>query len=90
MMLPRTGSHSLLFTDPVRYFSETYSRGYAEGFAAGFTAGMAKAILTVAEAGGLRVSLEQRDRILETSDTAALEGWLRRAATVTSAEQILG
>lgn len=45
--------------------------------------GEAQAILTVLEARGVRVTDEERARILASTDLAQLERWLRVAATAT-------
>jgi hypothetical protein len=91
-MISRTGPQALLFTDPVRYFHETYCQGYDEGYAKGFrdgyAKGMAKAILIVLEARGVAMSPKLRERVLESTDVATLERWLRRAVTATSEEQL--
>jgi hypothetical protein len=66
-----------------QYQSE-FARTY---FAQGEARGEAKAILTVLEARGLRVTAAQRERVLTCTDLAQLEGWVRKAVTVkTTAE----
>ena len=50
--------------------------------------GEAVAILRVLEARNLKVSEAQRSRILKCSDTATLERWVRRAATVATTDQV--
>jgi hypothetical protein len=51
--------------------------------------GLALALLSVLGARGLAVSESERTRILACSDEAALERWLRRAATATSVADVL-
>jgi hypothetical protein len=61
-MLSRTGPQALLFTDPVRYFRETYCQGHGY-HAEGLLKGKAEALLIVLEARGLSVSPEVRERV---------------------------
>jgi hypothetical protein len=49
----------------------------------------ADAILQVLEARSVAVSPEQRQRILECSDPDRLDGWLRRAAVASSADEVM-
>lgn len=52
-----------------------------------FNEGQAKTICAVLEARGLAISEEQRERILGATESAELERWARKAATVkTTAE----
>jgi hypothetical protein len=46
--------------------------------------------LVVLRARGLVVSPEVEERVKRCTDIALLDEWLRRAVTVTSAEQIFG
>ena len=62
----------------------------AEGKAEGRAEGEARALLAVLEARGLAVSEPLRQRILSCSDLARLETRLARAATATSASEVLG
>jgi hypothetical protein len=57
-------------------------RGRAEGEARA----KADAIVAVLEARGIVLSMEMRDRVLGCTDVKTLELWIRRAATVASAE----
>ncbi len=52
--------------------------------------GRAESILTVLSARGLVISEEVRQRILATTEPQTLERWLRRAATISSADELLG
>ncbi len=67
-----------------QFFSESHRRGFAEGEAKG----KAEAVLLVLEGRGLSIASEQRERVLGCTDAATLDGWLKRAATVESAEQL--
>lgn len=71
-----------------RFFSETQRRWFAEGEAKGETEGKAQAVLLVLEGRGLLLSPEQREHILGCSDVATLNDWLRKAASVASAEHL--
>jgi hypothetical protein len=51
--------------------------------------GEAEAVLSVLEARGLAVSVAERERIAKCTDLALLDGWLRRAATVATAAEVL-
>jgi hypothetical protein len=67
-----------------RFFSDNQRRWFGEGEAKG----KAEAILLVLEGRGLPVSAAQREAILACTDIASLDGWLRHAATVPSAERL--
>lgn len=56
--------------------------GRREGEARGEARGKAHAVLAVLEARGLRVSDEQRAKIVGCADLAELERWVRKAVTV--------
>ncbi len=53
-----------------------------------FNRGKSSAVLAFLEARGLPVSDAQRERILATTDLETLDRWIRRAATVPSAEAL--
>jgi predicted transposase/invertase (TIGR01784 family) len=57
------------------------AQGIAKGKAEGKAEGKAQAVLTVLEARGLAVTAAQRAKVLECTDLAQLEGWLRKVAT---------
>jgi hypothetical protein len=59
---------------------QSFNRGRAESKAA--------AVLAVLESRDLTISNSQRDRIESCSDLATLDRWIRRAAVVTSAEEL--
>jgi hypothetical protein len=56
--------------------------------AKGEAKGRAESLLEVLEARGLHVSDEARARILACTDAAALDAWLRKAATATTVDQV--
>jgi hypothetical protein len=64
-----------------QFFSEAQRKGFAEGKAA--------AVLVVLEGRGLSVSPDQREQILRCSDGSTIDGWLRRAATAQTVDQLL-
>jgi hypothetical protein len=70
-------------------FQSDFAKKYlAKGEAKGRAEGRAEAILDVLEARGLRVSDDARARILECTDTAQLDSWLRKAATANAVDQV--
>lgn len=56
--------------------------------AEGRAEGEAEAIVAVLEARGLAISAEQRERIRQCGDLGMLGRWIRRAATVSSADEV--
>jgi flagellar biosynthesis/type III secretory pathway protein FliH len=62
--------------------AEGKAEGRAEGEAKGKAEGKAQAVLAVLEARGLRISDEQRARVLGCADLDELERWVRKAVTV--------
>lgn len=67
---------------------ESYNKGKLEGQAVGQAAGQALAVLEVLDARGIHASDEQRQRIQTCTDLDTLKQWVRRAATVTSADEL--
>ena len=63
-----------------QFFSDAQRQRFAEGKAA--------AVLLVLEGRGLSVSPDQREQILRCSDGTTIDGWLRRAATVQTVDQL--
>ncbi|URN06161.1 hypothetical protein LUW74_24480 [Actinomadura madurae] len=61
----------------------------AEGRAEGEAQGEAKALLLMMEARGLVVSDEIRERVTGCTDTDQLERWVKRAAVIDKAEDLL-
>jgi len=89
----RAALETLMQSPERREFQSEFARKYvavgrAEGEAKGRAEGEARAILAVLEARALTVSAEQRDRITACTDLGILEGWIRRAVTVASVEDL--
>ena len=68
------------------YFGETQRRSFAEGKAQG----IAEALLKILGKRGLVVTEDEQRRIEACSDPAVLDGWLDRALTATSVNELLG
>ena len=66
-------------------YKSDVARGY---FADGQVKGEATALLYVLEARGVHLADDARTRITECSDLSQLDTWLRRVATVASAEEL--
>lgn len=64
--------------------------GRATGEALGLAKGKAESLLTILSARGVHLSPAHRDQIRACRDEARLENWLRRAASATSAADVLG
>jgi hypothetical protein len=71
-------------------FRTAAAEGKAVGKAEGEAEGKAEAVLAVLEARGLNSPEPVRERILATTDLGLLDAWLRRAATATRLEDVLG
>jgi hypothetical protein len=65
-------------------FESDFAKKYQ---AKGRAEGRAEALLAVLEARGLRASDEARARILACTDVAQLDAWIRKAVSVTSADE---
>ncbi|MFW5417141.1 hypothetical protein J0910_11075 [Nocardiopsis sp. CNT-189] len=65
-----------------------HGRGRAEGRAEGLTEGEARAVIVVLEARGIPVGEQARKRITSCTDRTALETWIRRAATIDTADEL--
>lgn len=65
------------------------AEGHKSGLTEGATVGKAAAILAFLAARGIAVSAEVRGRIEECKDASTLDLWIVRAATATSAEEVL-
>ena len=63
-----------------QFFSEEFQRSFSKG--------KATAVLRVLEQRGMAVSDVQRARILECADADALDHWLDKALTVTTADEL--
>ena len=62
--------------------------GRAAGKEEGRAAGEATAVLTVLEARGINVADEQQARILACTELEVLDRWIRKAVTITSADDL--
>ena len=67
---------------------EPYRRAQLTSKAEGKAEGKAEDVLDFLDARGIAVGDEQRARILECDDLELLSKWVRRAATVTSADEL--
>ncbi|MGK3965067.1 hypothetical protein WMF38_12900 [Sorangium sp. So ce118] len=67
-------------------FQSEFARSYV---AKGEIKAKAQAVLAVLEARGLEVPAEVRERVLASTDLAELDGWIRRAAVVSDARELL-
>jgi hypothetical protein len=76
------------------YFGETQRRSFAEGKAQGVAEGkaqgIAEALLKILAKRGLVVTEDEQRRIEACGDPAVLDGWLDRALTATSVNELLG
>jgi hypothetical protein len=72
----------------VRLFDESQKQSFEKGRLEGRAAEKAADVLDVLEARGLAVTSAQRERIVGTQDLETLARWLRRAATVASADAL--
>ncbi|AUX39020.1 hypothetical protein SOCE26_004020 [Sorangium cellulosum] len=75
-------------------FQSEFARSYVEkglekGRQEGLLEGKAQAVLAVLEARGLEVPGEVRERVLASTDLAELDRWIRRAAAVSDAWELL-
>jgi len=70
----------------IKFFDESQQQSYDRGRAASMSA----AVLVVLEARGLAVSDAQRERVASTTDLETLDRWVRRAATVSSTDELFG
>jgi hypothetical protein len=88
----RTAMEELMASGNYEYqsdFAKSHqAKGRAEGEAKGRAEGEARGVLNVLSARGLVVSEEQKARILACSNVETLDGWIRKAVTVTSADEL--
>lgn len=68
--------------------AQLFDESQKQSFDRGRAAEKAAAVLEFLEARGLSVSADQRERILATKDIETLTRWVRRAATVASADSL--
>jgi hypothetical protein len=71
------------------WLREAAAKGRAEGIAEGRAQGEGRSVLTVLDARGVHVPEAVREQILACTDLTQLDTWLRRAATATTAEDII-
>ncbi|AUX29076.1 hypothetical protein SOCE836_011620 [Sorangium cellulosum] len=71
-------------------FARSYvAKGRQEGRLEGLLEAKAQGVLAVFEARGLEVPADIRERVLASKDVAELDRWIRRAAVVTDARELL-
>ncbi|WP_437935326.1 hypothetical protein [Sorangium sp. So ce341] len=71
------------------YVAKGVEKGREEGVREGTLKTKAQAVLVVLKARGLEVPAEVRERVLVSTDVAELDRWLRRAAVVSDARELL-
>jgi len=71
-----------------QFFDESLRQSFNRGRSEGRAESKCAALLAFLEARGLRVSDDQRERILATNNLETLDDWIRRAATVASTEAL--
>jgi hypothetical protein len=71
-----------------QFFDESQQRSFERGALTGKAEGEANAILRVLGKRGLAVSDVQREKVLACTDIATLEGWLDKAVTATSTDEL--
>jgi hypothetical protein len=76
----RKAWRALMSTQNYPYVSQLRAQGRAEG--------EAKAVLLILDGRGIHVPQTVRDQITSCTDTTLLEGWLHRALTITSIEDL--
>ncbi|MQY04489.1 hypothetical protein [Actinomadura macrotermitis] len=69
-------------------FGKSFRKWFAKGFDEGLAEGNAYAICMILEARGLEIPYEVSDRIYECPDLGKLYLWVRRAVTVSSADEL--
>ena len=71
-------------------FQSEFARGYvAKGRQEGILEAKAHDVLAVLEARGIEVPVEVRERVLASTDLDELDRWIRRAAVVSDARELL-
>lgn len=79
----------LMGLENYRFQSDFAVKYIGVGRAEGKAEGKAEAILTVLEARGFAIPAALADRIRACTDPEQIDRWLRRAATVSSADEVL-
>jgi hypothetical protein len=67
-----------------QFFDESQKQSFNRGRAESKSA----AVIAFLDARGLRISDAQRERIAATTDLETLDDWIRRAATIKSADDL--
>jgi hypothetical protein len=75
-------------TRPYEYQSDFVRRYILQGRAEGEATGERRMVLAVLDARGFEVSRDTRERIARCTDADLLEEWGRRAATITTVEDL--
>ncbi|WP_441290246.1 hypothetical protein ACSRUE_06405 [Sorangium sp. KYC3313] len=71
-------------------FARSYvAKGRQEGRKEGILEAKAQAVLAILEARGLEVPAEVRERVLASTDLDELDRWIRRAAVISDARELL-
>jgi hypothetical protein len=71
-----------------KYFGQGLEKGRKEGREEGVALGEARALFTVLDARGIKVSKAVRQRVTSCADVAQLQQWLRRAPAVKKATEL--
>ncbi|WP_437586976.1 hypothetical protein [Sorangium sp. So ce1000] len=71
------------------YVAKGVEQGREQGRQQGLLEGKAHDVLAVLEARGLEVPAEVRERVLASTDLAELDRWIRRAAVIRDASELL-
>ena len=71
------------------YVAKGVEKGREEGLREGLLKAKAQAVLAFLEARGLDIPAEVRERVLASTDIAELDGWVRRAAVISDARELL-
>ncbi|XYH95922.1 hypothetical protein ACMHYB_50380 [Sorangium sp. So ce1128] len=71
------------------YVAKGMEKGREEGRQLGLLEAKAHDVLAVLDARGLDVPAEVRERVLASTDIAELDGWVRRAAVISDARELL-
>ena len=85
----RLALEALMAAKNYEYQSDFAKRYFGQGKAEGNAEGEARAVLTVLAARGIDVPEKARARILACADLAQLDAWLARAATASSASDVV-
>ncbi len=84
----RRAFEALMATGNYQYQSEFHKKHHALAKAEVTAEGKAEDVLAFLEARGINVSAEQKERIQACTDLELLHRWIRKAATITSADEL--